>query len=264
MRGKAREDPALRRALRGVFWGALAAASVATAYRVAVTPEGAARLAQAGGEMRQLAAAVQGVREGAMTIRIAEADRAVLAGGKGSSPLAGQIDAMRQNAELISRKQAETSRRLARIEDQVGTITGSIARADRQPPAPPRLAMFAPDLASPDAGRFEIKPVGPEAPTMGEVQLTRTSFAVATSSASDIDALEQAWIRLQRDFAREFAGLKPYVTFDKTDTGTRLTLLAGPLRNAQDAATICVALTVSGKPCRTVAMSGSVLALNVK
>lgn len=269
MTGESRQENALRRGLRGTFWGALAALAAASAYQAVQTPEGTERLARAHGEIVDLAAAVQGVRESEVTLRIAAEDRAILAVGGETARLAEELGEVRRAASMLARTQTQAQERIAALEAQLGTITGSIGKQDRRPPPLPPLSMFEPDIAAPDAGRFELMPVGSEMAmalrdAQPMAQVMRTPFAVALSDAADVAGLEAAWRALRRDHMQALGALRPFVLIDRAAEGTRLTLLAGPLRNAQEAAAICVALAGAQAPCRTVAMSGSVLALNVQ
>ena len=93
-------------------------------------------------------------------------------------------------------------------------------------------------------------------------QLVNTEFGVALGSAPDIATLEQMWRSLSAAHPEALSALEPRIGIASTAAGkAQLLLIAGPVRNARDAAKLCVVLTAMDKTCETVPFSDATLSL---
>lgn len=224
-------DSPFRRAARGVFWGGFATISVIMAYQATSSERGAVRLAAARGEAVALAGLYQDMRETGGKTQLAARDA-------GGSALASDVAMLRN--------------RLALLEDQLGTVTGSLREGMIRPPA---YSMLSP---APEEARSD-----PFAAKAGEgSRVTHTGFALALATGAEIARLEQTWTALKDKYPNELKTLSPQVQLDRRSGGTTLLLLAGPLGNARDAARLCARIKAAGGDCRTVPLNGPTIALN--
>jgi len=192
----------------------------------------------------------------------------------------------RQNVQLQTRQDAELER-IAKIEDAFDSITASIAPPANQPVSETRMARVDSGMPLPAIKPREIPgdlsqqfvplPVGtktmmetapendpPVLPGMEDIanaepagDVVQTDFAITVARGNDIDVLIQSWLELQENHAASLSGLETRIKLEKTaESGVELVLVAGPLRNASDAASLCFKIETFDKGCRPIVFSG--------
>lgn len=145
-----------------------------------------------------------------------------------------EIAALDARSQNLAHLQREAQARLAALEEQLASITGSLpaqAPATEQPPAS-------------EAAR-----------------IISTEFAVELASATDIGEIDAVWQALQQVYGAELKPLQPAVRLAGTAASRELVLVAGPLANAEDAARICAALRAGGQSCREAQFAGEIIRL---
>lgn len=258
-------------AVRGAFWGLFTLFSALTALGVMLSPQGEARLANMGSEARQVAAAVLDFGNPS---KQADLPRGFAGGDAGI--LAAKLDAVQRSTSGLAAQQARTEQRLAAIEEDFGSLTGSLPRS-----AATAKGAMSPVDKNAGAGVIQVNQMPLDGPAPADISqefsrlgttldaststgpvISRTDFAVEIGAAVDIASLEATWIRISGAHGAVLKGVQPHVRLARDGSGAaRLALVAGPLRNARDAARICVALSVDDLPCRSVPFTGEMLAL---
>ena len=230
----------LRRAGRGLIWTALTVLSISAAIGALRSPEGAARIA-------------------GMSAEISE-QRQVVGQKDDVKWLAETLVSLRQSARDLGVAQGDAQRRIAILEEQLASITGSIPRKNAETaPRPSKIpeqsvmSVFSSLIDNAPAAEWHHDTSGPT--------VLVTQFGVEIASAADMATIERNWRDLLRDFGDVLNGLEPRIELSRAEHKPALLLTAGPLRNAADAARICVALQVAGKPCRAMPLSGEGVAL---
>jgi hypothetical protein len=89
-------------------------------------------------------------------------------------------------------------------------------------------------------------------------QVVRTDFAVIVARDTNVQELEKTWARMRARQPEALGRLEPRIRFAPRPDGQgmEMTLLAGPLRNAADAARICSALGPQNDDCRPAIFAG--------
>jgi hypothetical protein len=137
--------------------------------------------------------------------------------------------ALRQATELLRGQIDALSERMGRIETRFSEMTGSIgapstttpdATTPRPPAAPDFDGLLPPDSAS-----------GSEA--------AYTQFGMELGTYGDLTTLKKAWSDLVRQYPALFEGLDGLATIRDRGGRTELLLIAGPFRNAAEAAERC-------------------------
>jgi hypothetical protein len=191
-------------------------------------------------------------------------------GGKPVKPL----DAVegRRLAETVRALVADRERlvaRLATLEQNVDTVTGSIAKMEKSieaaavspetvsPPAPPALRSPPEEVTS----SIPPPPAAPAAPPAGTV--SKTEFGIDLGSAPSVEALRTAWNAALKRHGSLLQGLHPAVqTRERPKPApTEYRLIAGPIANAATAARICATITASGGICAPSIFDGQRLAV---
>lgn len=180
------------------------------------------------------------------------------------------VDTLEIKVEQLRADNERLSRQLRDLKDQLGPATASIARrnprsiaqevavdrkADRtsvhfpaeQPAKARRSAAAASRRSGPASTPLDDAPV----------RTTRTYFALQLPSFRTIADLTTAWNGIRRRSGKILVGLEPraYAVRD-AEEGVIYRLLAGPIRNAGDAAVRCVRLGEIGIPCETTVFAG--------
>ena len=140
-----------------------------------------------------------------------------------------------------------------------------VAAADRTndvPEAPVLTPMI--NLAVQPARRPVVAALPSGAPAPIPVPtVSVTDFGIELSRAATIDELEREWKRLSRSQKRAMSRLEPRISLDfSSGDAAKLVLIAGPIRNAADAARLCAMLSSAGERCRTVPFGEDTVALN--
>ncbi|MBZ0216426.1 MAG: hypothetical protein K8F25_07735 [Fimbriimonadaceae bacterium] len=203
-------------------------------------------------------------------------------------------EVMQNNADLIL-QQKENADRLTRMEDAFESMTASLTPVETPPPAPEPipyrdlpLPTLKPDLPGQttnerqnrlmqshvpfpanskdalfnDTNSRQINPDLSELPTgtQQNSQVRQTEFAVSVAHFTDIEILVQSWLDLRERYYDKLENLEPRIRFENSaGNGLELALIAGPLRNAADAASLCAALGLAEKGCKPVVFSGEVI-----
>lgn len=90
-----------------------------------------------------------------------------------------------------------------------------------------------------------------------------TDFGIELARAGTIDELEREWKRLSGSQKKAMSRLEPRISLDfSSSNAAKLVLIAGPIRNAGDAARLCAMLAAAGETCRTVPFGEDTVALN--
>jgi hypothetical protein len=140
-----------------------------------------------------------------------------------------EIAALGAQSQDLARQQQEAQARLAALEEQLSSITGSLPRT-------PAIAAEQPTIMS-------------------------TEFGVELARATDIGEVDAVWQAMRQLHGPELAALKPAIGVAGTAENRELVLIAGPLANAQDAARICATLRAGGQVCREVPFVGELIPL---
>lgn len=155
---------------------------------------------------------------------------------------------------VLGAERDELAERVARVEQQFGDITASIARAPRavEPQRPVEMPR------SPEPVVIPSQPASPADSTV-----LRTEFGVDVAADTSVEGLRQRWQALRVQHPVLLEGLRPVMAVAE---GTRpgsleLRLIVGPLTNANAASRLCASLAQSGLTCRTAVFDGQRLAL---
>jgi hypothetical protein len=143
------------------------------------------------------------------------------------------LDQMRTQMDLMSD-------RVEQIETRIGDVTGSVS----------------PDESADDNTSNqltdELAPVVPDAQAAAQTQtnaVAHTQFGVELGTFADLGAVKQAWRSMLRDHANLFDGLDALATVRDRNGRTELLLVAGPFKNAADAAEHCGKAEAAGVQC---------------
>jgi hypothetical protein len=216
----------------------------------------------------------------------------------------------RRLADTVRVLSADRERLLARIaalEHNVDDMTGSITRFEKSvwtpaapieqlQPAPPPVAMTAPQtvaptkpqmpqvsaspptprvaavpppaaagrpveeftstLSGPDATSFE--PVPPASPQPNNTSVTKRQFGLDLGGSASEEAARAIWSAAVRRHGNLLQGLRPIVVpRDRPRGGTEYRLVAGPIADASKAARFCSAITSMGGVCQPAMYDGA-------
>ena len=271
-------DKAARRLLRparrspgwtsALLWSVLGVIAISSAFTVAATDEGMARLA-----LLTTPAANE------PAIKQARADTQQM------MTLQKNVARLQSELRRAALEKAAMTERLASIEDQLSpATTGSIGPQPRRAEDPAQTAVTFSTAEKPDAPRsvrvvYGELPDGKSAPapTMSvdtiraslprmspndPTVMMRTSFAIEIGHADSMKELRARWKEIADAHRPELAGFDPLVAVRETDKGKLvLRLLAGPMSNAADAITLCMQIRDKGADCTPVSYEGQRLAL---
>lgn len=150
-----------------------------------------------------------------------------------------------QEVQSVARPLAESEleKRIAALEQELGSITGSIPR---QPAIAPRK-LEAPETVGspsrPDASRTIV-----------------TSFAATLGPVASIAEARKLWLRLSANH-KQVATLEPRLLVKDHGTSFQVVLIAGPFVDAEQAAQICATLGTDVSDCAPVVEDGQRLLL---
>ena len=147
--------------------------------------------------------------------------------------------ALRQATELLRGQIDALSERVGKIETHFSEMTGSIGSpsalaSDANTPLPPATPNFD-DLVPPDTG--------------SQSQAAYTQFGMELGTYGDLTTLKKAWSDFVRQYPALFEGLDGLATIRDRSGRTELLLIAGPFRNAAEAAERCGKAEASGLKC---------------
>lgn len=148
--------------------------------------------------------------------------------------------ALRQTTELLRGQIDALSERLGKIEGRFSEMTGSISGA----PSPPALGTTN---GLPSSTRSFDDLVPPDGNSQREAAYTQ--FGMELGAYGDLTTLKSAWSDLVRQYPALFEGLDGLATIRDRGGRTELLLIAGPFRNAAEAAERCGKAEASGIKC---------------
>lgn len=149
--------------------------------------------------------------------------------------------ALRNGVELLRGQVDSLSERLAKMESRFSEMTGSIGVPSPIVPTGRTLAPAAPAIDIGSTAATDAK--------RGESNATYTQFGMELGSYSDLTTLRRAWSDLVRQYPALFEGLDGLATIRDRDGKAELLLVAGPFRNAADAAEHCGKVEAAGVKC---------------
>ena len=178
----------------------------------------------------------------------------------------------RRLAETVRSLAADRDRLVARVatlEQNIDSITGSIAQVEKvaraTPPAAAPAANAAPGPAAPaapSAASIETTPgkSAPEEDITSSLTLppqqpaanpAKTEFGLDLGSATTVEALRTAWTAALRRHGPLLEGLRPVVQMRERPrpSGMEFRLIAGPVPSAAAAARLCISMTAAGAIC---------------
>jgi hypothetical protein len=156
--------------------------------------------------------------------------------------------------------------RIATLEQNLDSVTGSIAKVEKSIQAPtPAPQTSPPIIQAPEETTSSVSPPAsvtapPSAPSPNPI---KTEFGVDLGSATSVEALRTAWTAALRRHAKLLEGLRPVVQTRERPrpASTEFRLVAGPIANAASAARICATLTAAGAVCAPAVFDGQRLAV---
>lgn len=144
--------------------------------------------------------------------------------------------ALRQATELLRGQIDALSERVGKMETHFSEMTGSIgASASQASTALPVAAPNFDDLVPPD--------------TSSQSEAAYTQFGMELGTYGDLTTLKKAWSDFVRQYPALFEGLDGLATIRDRSGRTELLLIAGPFRNAAEAAERCGKAESSGLKC---------------
>lgn len=119
-------------------------------------------------------------------------------------------------------------------------------------PTPPQVSG---SIEVPDSGRSSVHQKSTDTP------VPAAEFGIDLGASTSMDGLRTIWRSTSTIHKAALAGLTPIVTIEERGSKQppRFRLVAGPLRNAADAARLCVLLMEKAKDCKTSAFDGQKL-----
>ena len=96
-----------------------------------------------------------------------------------------------------------------------------------------------------------------------ETPVTVADFGIDLGAANSISGLRALWRGLTKSHKAQLEGLRPLLAVHerRNGLGLQLRLIAGPIKDAADAARICAALAQPDRGCKTTAFDGQRLSL---
>ncbi|TAK50133.1 MAG: hypothetical protein EPO23_02670 [Xanthobacteraceae bacterium] len=213
----------------------------------------------------------------------------------------GQNEARRLSAALdvLSADRDRLYARVTALEQEMESVTGSVAQQARRtaappptpsPPAQPSLLLAAtsmpapmPPIAMPEIVRATppvpapavVEPPPPSAPPetakpaaapapqdAPDISAPRTEFGIDLGGAGSVDGLRALWSGMQKAHGATLDGLRPIMMMKERHggQGLQLRLIAGPFADAAAAARLCATLATPERPCETALFDGQRLA----
>ncbi len=180
--------------------------------------------------------------------------------GGAAEDLAGEIArlkienaALRQTDDVLRNQIAILTERMDRLEERIGEFTGSIGGAR---PTPPRAPVFPSETPMVPVTRSDAADT-----RRTEVGAARTEFGIELGTFEDLTAVRGAWRKLREEHPGLFADLDALATVRDRSGATELLLVAGPFRNAAEAAARCTKVEDAGMACLPAFYLGQALAI---
>jgi hypothetical protein len=118
-------------------------------------------------------------------------------------------------------------------------------------PMPPSIIQAMP-IPDPQPGREDAEKAVDETP------VAVADFGIDLGGASSVSGLRTLWRGLAKSHKAQLEGLRPLLAVQerRNGLGLQLRLIAGPIKDAADAARICAALSAPDRSCKTTAFDG--------
>jgi hypothetical protein len=200
-----------------ILWGFFTFASVAAAIAVCFTPGADKRFTMA------MSTPASSIQSRALSARLEHL------------PQLGGPD-----EELVSRLQA--------LEDQIGTLTGSIPQASPEKKAEPAQIPAHTGITPANADPKPVRTTSVTTEEDSDSAPTHTTFGVDLGSETSFGGLRTRWDNLRKQYP-ELARLSPRISARDKNGKLELRLIAGPFENAADAAKACAGLLTKGTLC---------------
>lgn len=171
--------------------------------------------------------------------------------------LQAKLDNMEILFQQVSAGNDDLARRLQELEDKLGPYTASLGK-----PGEPHLPKPG---AKGDRASTHFKndaPARPAAEVAGvrkqqTPRPTQTFFAIQLPSFRTIPELRNAWRQIRRQAGDTVSDLEPrYYAVQNGNAGIVYRLLAGPIKNAAEAARRCARLQARNLQCKTTVFTG--------
>lgn len=189
-----------------------------------------------------------------------------------------EVQAVRDETRRLAQERARLEQRVAVIERELNDVTGSVRRQndvtgsvpviDRREPPAEQVANIDPPV-SPPAPRPEPPSTAlkvqkiEEPPAPGAITIaTRTQFGLDLGSENTLTGLRSRWLRLAERNKPILSKLDPLVAVRDGPNGFPvLYLIAGPVADAAEAATLCAQLRTAKVNCQPSPYDGQRLTL---
>jgi hypothetical protein len=139
-------------------------------------------------------------------------------------------------------------------------VTTAVAARSEPPPAEAPAASPSVIQAMPIP---DPQPTEANAAPAEESAVAQADFGIDLGSANSINGLRALWRGLVKAHKAQLGGLRPLIAVHerKSGLGLQLRLIAGPIKDAADAARVCAVLSDASRDCKTTAFDGQRLSL---
>ncbi len=274
------------RAISIFLWVFLAMAAGSAAVESLLSNDGESMISQLGGD-EDITGSIDQVSASNVDTELMELQTRALE-NRIADFAASLNQVLANNAELV-RQLNDNSARMARMEESFSSMTASVPQMDdpavaqsgpaalaaSEGQAPVDQGIPLPSLKSPGNLSQEHFPFPANSKEMAATEpnqthidpganratsVAQTEFAIVITRSNDIEVLIQTWLDLTENHPEKMARLEPRVRFENSvGSGLEMALIAGPLRNASDAALLCVAVGLADKGCSPVVFTGEVI-----
>jgi hypothetical protein len=134
-------------------------------------------------------------------------------------------------------------------------VTMAVAARSEPPPAEALAAVPSVIQAMPIP---DPQPVEANATPAEESAVALADFGIDLGSANSINGLRALWRGLVKSHKAQLGGLRPLIAVHerRNGLGLQLRLIAGPIKDAADAARVCAVLSDANRDCKTTAFDG--------
>lgn len=260
--------------IRLAAWGTGAAATVAVAFFTVDAQTGSRDSERVAALMaREIRDLQQGARDGDRELKRLAA--AVETLDHDRDRLFARVTALERDAEVATgsiTRSAKTNRlrpptdampsktRPSETAPSEAISATSASAAPPLPDAPTQPAVVAPPAAepiAPDAWTVATANAGAAA-----VSIAHTEFGIELGAAPTVNGLRRLWAAALKARGEDLAPLHPALAVRERPGGAvQFRLLAGPLRDAADAARLCASLAAAKRPCEPAVFDGQRLEL---
>jgi len=185
-----------------------------------------------------------------------------------------EIIALRRNSQKLQKQNDGLTRRLAKIEESFGDITGSIAPDHRPKQSPIRMSTIGNDqplvvkkmpLDTGAITKYSDAPLPKVTKSMVDdppmTAAPKSLFALDLGEHSTKQDVKRAWTMLSARHQDALKGVVPLIRASTSDGPPVYRLVAGPFDNAAEAADVCAVIKVAGSKCSPTLHLGRKLAM---